>query len=240
MIREKISQKGSVLGGWGLFVMIGLALAVTQCSKGGNDTQIAQEPLPYAENALEPYVSAVTLRLHYGKHHAGYVDAANQLLKKSPFDGKAVADILRETAGKAEYASLFNHVAQAWNHDFFWKSLKPGGGGAPTGLLLEKIVASFGSLDAFKKAFVEAAKGQFGSGWVWLVQEGEALKIMATSNADTPIAHGLTPLFTVDVWEHAYYLDYQNRRAEFVQDVLDNLVNWEFATARLETKKALP
>ncbi|MDX9786492.1 MAG: superoxide dismutase [Desulfobacterales bacterium] len=237
MSRNKSDKKRSVFSGLSVLLMVGLAFAATHCGKGDANSPISQEPLPYAENALEPYISAETMRLHYGKHHAGYVARANHLLQTSPFGGKSVLNILRETAGKAEYASIFNNVAQAWNHSFFWKSMKPGGGGAPAGILLEKINASFGGVDEFKKAFIAAAGEQFGSGWVWLVQEGNALKIMATSNADTPIAHGRTPLFTVDVWEHAYYVDYRNRRTDFVQGVLDNLVNWEFAAARLESNK---
>jgi superoxide dismutase, Fe-Mn family len=219
----------------GLMLLICLSSAVTLTHCGVTDTscKIVQEPLPYAENALEPYISAATMRYHYGKHHTAYVTTASTLITGTPFAGKTGTEIISLTAGKAENAAIFNNVAQAFNHAFFWKSMKPGGGGVPTGKLAEKINASFGDFKAFKKAFLEAAKSRFGSGWVWLVQEGDLLKIETTGNADTPIARGTRPLFCVDVWEHAYYLDYQNRRADFVETVLDKLANWDFAASQL-------
>ena len=191
--------------------------------------------LPYAPEALEPSISARTMGFHHGKHHQTYVDNLNKLVVGTPWaTGKPLEQVVLETAGVADKAAIFNNAAQVWNHTFFWKSMKPNGGGAPTGNLAERIKATFGSIDEFKKAFLDAGLAQFGSGWVWLVQEGAALKIVKTSNADTPLAHKQTALLTCDVWEHAYYLDYQNRRKDFVQAFLDHLANWEFAGAQLK------
>ena len=191
-------------------------------------------PLPYAHEALAPYVSAKTLSFHYGKHHQAYVDNLNKLIAGTPWAGQPLDKIIGEAAGKADNAAVFNNAAQVWNHTFFWQSMKAGGGGKPTGALLKKIEKSFQSFDEFKKAFVTAALAQFGSGWAWLVQECYAMKIVKTSNADTPVAHGQTALLTCDVWEHAYYLDYQNRRKDFVEAFLDHLANWEFAASQLQ------
>ena len=190
--------------------------------------------LPYAPEALEPSISARTMGFHHGKHHQTYVDNLNKLAAGGKMVGLPLEDIIRQTAGKPDQAAVFNNAAQVWNHTFFWKSMKPNGGGAPTGKLAERIKATFGGVDEFKKAFLEAGLAQFGSGWVWLVQEGDALKVVKTSNADTPLAHKQTALLTCDVWEHAYYLDYQNRRKDFVQAFLDHLANWEFAEAHLK------
>ena len=190
--------------------------------------------LPYAQAALEPHISARTLSFHYGKHHQAYVDNLNKLAAAGKMAGLPLEEIIRQTAAKPDQAGLFNNAAQVWNHTFFWNSMKPNGGGAPTGKLAERVNAAFGSFDAFKTAFGEAALAQFGSGWAWLVQEGDTLKIVKTSNADTPLAHGQTALLTCDVWEHAYYLDYQNRRKDFVQAFLDHLANWDFAAAQLK------
>ena len=191
--------------------------------------------LPYAQNALEPYISARTMGFHYGKHHQAYVDNLNKLVAGTPWAAEASLEkVVLESAGMADKAAVFNNAAQAWNHTFFWNSMKPSGGGKPAGRLLKLVEKSFGSFDEFKNAFVTAAVAQFGSGCVWLVQEGDALKIVKTSNADTPIAHGQTALLTCDLWEHAYYLDYQNRRKDFVEAFLNHLVNWEFATSQLK------
>jgi Fe-Mn family superoxide dismutase len=194
----------------------------------------ALDPLPYAENALEPHISARTLGFHYGKHHRGYVDNLNKLIAGTPLAGRSLEEIVAETAGKPDKTAVFNNAAQVWNHDFFWRSMRPGGGGAPAGALLAAIEKSFGSFDEFKKAFAAAGTGQFGSGWVWLVQDGGGLEIVATSNADTPAARGRNALLTCDVWEHAYYLDYQNRRKDFVEVFLEHLANWEFAASRMK------
>ncbi|MGE5250908.1 MAG: superoxide dismutase [Bacteroidota bacterium] len=186
-------------------------------------------PLPYAENALEPVVTANTLSFHYGKHHKAYVDNLNKLIAGTEYAGLPLEKIITSTAGKSDKAAIFNNAAQTWNHTFYWNSLKPNGGGEPPAALLQKIVASFGSLDACKKEFSSAGVSQFGSGWAWLVLDGGLLKVVKTANADDPLTTGLKPLLTIDVWEHAYYLDYQNRRADYANAVLDKLINWEFA-----------
>ena len=189
--------------------------------------------LPWSDNALEPHISARTIGFHYGKHHQAYVDNLNKLVAGTPLADQPLEEIIKQTAGKADKAGIFNNAAQVWNHTFFWNSLKPNGGGLPKGKLAEAIVQSFGSFDAFKSAFTDAALTQFGSGWAWLVAEGGKLKVVKTPNADTPLAHGQKALLTCDVWEHAYYLDYQNRRKDFVTVFLDKLANWDFAEAQL-------
>lgn len=190
--------------------------------------------LPYAENALEPVITAETIGFHYGKHHKAYVDNLNKLVSGTEYADLSLEKIIAGTAGQPEKAPIFNNAAQVWNHTFFWQSMKPGGGGKPAGRLMKLIEKSFGSFDEFQKTFVDTAVAQFGSGWAWLVQDGDLLKIVKTSNADTPVAHGQTALLTCDVWEHAYYLDYQNRRKDFVQAFLDHLANWEFAASQLK------
>jgi Fe-Mn family superoxide dismutase len=189
--------------------------------------------LPYDPKALEPFISANTLSFHHGKHHAAYVNNYNNLTKDTPYAGKALEEVIKEVAGDASKVGLFNNGAQVWNHTFFWNSLKHGGGGKPSGALLSKIEADLGSFDKFLEDFKAAATTQFGSGWAWLVLDGGKLKVTKTANADTPLAHGQTALFTVDVWEHAYYLDYQNRRPDFVSAVLENLANWDFVAQNL-------
>ena len=183
--------------------------------------------LPYAENALEPYISKSTIEFHYGKHHRAYVDNLNKLIAGTEFEHKTLEQIVEETAGKSEYSAVFNNAAQAWNHAFFWNCMMPAGGGEPVGELKEKIVRDFGSYDKFCEDFLNAAVSQFGSGWAWLVEDKAGrLSVMKTGNADNPLAHGLKALMTVDVWEHAYYLDYQNRRADFVKTFITNLIKW--------------
>ena len=224
-------------GALALVPLVGLALAgkapqsATGPGAGAGGFQLP--PLPYSQEALEPYISGRTMSFHYGKHHQAYVDNLNKLVAGTPLAGQPLEKIIRETAGAADKAPIFNNAAQVWNHTFFWQSMKPKGGGQPTGRLLELINKSFGSFDEFKKAFVDAGVAQFGSGWAWLVQDGNTLKIVKTANADTPVAHGQTALLTCDVWEHAYYLDYQNRRKDFVQAFVDHLANWEFAASQL-------
>ncbi|BBK38324.1 superoxide dismutase [Allostella sp. ATCC 35155] len=190
-------------------------------------------PLPYAPNALEPHMSANTFSFHHAKHHQAYVTNLNNLIKDTPLADKSLEDIIMATASDASKAGVFNNAAQVWNHTFFWNSMKPQGGGAPSGDLAAKIDAAFGSLAKFKDEFKAAAVGQFGSGWAWLVLDGSDLKIVKTGNAGTPMTSGQKALLTVDVWEHAYYLDYQNRRPDFVQTFLDHLVNWDFAAKNL-------
>jgi Fe-Mn family superoxide dismutase len=190
-------------------------------------------PLPYAQDALAPVISAETLSFHYGKHHKAYVDNLNKLVAGTDLAETPLEKVITTVAGKADKVGVFNNAAQVWNHTFFWNSMKPSGGGAPTGAVAKAIDASFGSFDNFKKEFTNAAMTQFGSGWAWLVADKGQLKVTKTPNADTPLTTGQTALLTVDVWEHAYYLDYQNRRADFVAAVIDKLLNWEFANANL-------
>ncbi len=190
--------------------------------------------LPYEKNALEPHMSANTFDFHHGKHHNTYIVNLNGLLEGSDLAGKSLEEIIMATAGDAAKAGMFNNAAQVWNHTFFWNSMKPGGGGAPSGDLAAKIDEAFGSLDGFKDAFKQAGATQFGSGWAWLVVgDGGKLEVVKTPNAETPLTQGKTPLITCDVWEHAYYLDYQNRRPDFLAAFLDNLVNWDFAAENL-------
>lgn len=189
-------------------------------------------PLPYAENALEPVISARTIGFHYGKHHQGYVNNLNKLVTGTPLADQPLEAVVKATANP-DQTVIFNNAAQVWNHTFYWNSLKPKGGGKPTGALAEMIDKSFGGFEQFKAEFAKAATSQFGSGWAWLVKDGDKLAVVKTGNADNPLVHGQKPLLTVDVWEHAYYLDYQNRRADYVTAVLDGLINWDFAAQNL-------
>jgi len=193
---------------------------------------VLQSNLPYDHDALEPYVSARTLSYHYDKHHRGYVDKLNKLIADTPYAGLPIEGIISKARREAEVGILQN-AQQAWNHAFLWESMSPSGEVAPEGRIKEMIEKDFGDLDGFKKQFKAAALSQFGSGWAWLVQDGDNLKILATSNADSPVATRVQPLLTLDVWEHAYYLDYQNERARYVDTFLDKLVNWKFAAANL-------
>ncbi|MGQ9838464.1 MAG: superoxide dismutase [Cyanobacteriota bacterium] len=189
--------------------------------------------LPYASDALQPYMSAETFSFHHGKHHAAYVNNLNKLIEGTDLASKSLEEIIKATFGDAAKAGIFNNAAQVWNHTFFWESMKPGGGGTPTGAIADKINADFGGYDQFVEAFKTAAATQFGSGWAWLVLENGTLKVTKTPNAENPLVHGQTPLLTLDVWEHAYYLDYQNRRPDFISAYLEHLVNWDAANARL-------
>ena len=189
--------------------------------------------LPYDKTALEPHISAQTFEFHHGKHHNTYVVNLNKLVEGTDLADASLEDIIVKSRGDAAKAGVFNNAAQVWNHTFFWHSMKPNGGGAPSGDLASRIDADFGGLDKFKEAFKNAATTQFGSGWAWLVVKDGKLEIVKTGNAETPVGTGATPLLTIDVWEHAYYLDYQNRRPDFVQSFLDNLVNWDFAAENL-------
>ncbi|HET7547378.1 MAG TPA: superoxide dismutase [Usitatibacter sp.] len=191
-------------------------------------------PLPWPENALDPVISANTLSFHYGKHHRAYVNKLNELVQGTRFADMTLEQIVKESAGKEQ--KVFNNAAQAWNHTFFWNCLRKEGG-KPSGALASRIDADCGGYDAFKKKFAEAAVNCFGSGWAWLVEKDGKLDIVATSNAGTPIAQGQTPLLTLDVWEHAYYLDYQNRRPDYAAAVIDKLLNWDFAAEQLEKAK---
>ena len=187
--------------------------------------------LPFAKDALAPHMSADTLDFHHGKHHNAYVVKGNELLEGAGLDADSLEQLVMQAAKAG--GGLFNNVGQHYNHSFFWNSISPNGGGQPTGSVADAINASFGSYENFKAEFVGAGVGQFGSGWVWLAAEGETLKIVKTANADTPLTEGLRPILVCDVWEHAYYLDFQNRRPDFLSSFLDNLVNWEFANQNL-------
>lgn len=192
--------------------------------------------LPYPVDALEPHVSAQTLEFHYGKHHKGYIDKLKAAIEDTPYVDMKLEQIITEAHAAAD-TGVFNNAAQAWNHDFLWHSMAPNGGGMPTGALADAISQQFGDADTFRAAFKKAALGRFGSGWAWLVSSGDKLDIVTTGNADTPLTDGKIPLLTLDVWEHAYYLDYQNRRGDYVDTYLDSLINWEFAAANFEARQ---
>ncbi len=187
--------------------------------------------LPFDYTALEPHISKSTLEFHHDKHHAAYVTNFNNLVKDTDLDSQPIEAVIKAVAGDASKAGIFNNAAQAWNHSFYWNCISPNGGGAPSGALADKIAADFGSFDAFVTEFKQAAATQFGSGWAWLVLDNGTLKITKTGNADTPVAHGQTPLLTIDVWEHAYYLDFQNRRPDYISTFVEKLINWEFVAA---------
>ena len=189
--------------------------------------------LPYADGALDPVISANTIGFHYGKHHKGYVDNLNKLVAGTELADLPLAKVVAATAGNPDKVAIFNNAAQVWNHDFYWQGLKPGGGGEPPAVLAKLMEAAFGSVAACKDELKKSALGQFGSGWAWLALDGGKLVVAKTANADNPTTKGLKPLVTIDVWEHAYYLDYQNRRADHVQAVIDKLINWEFAASNL-------
>ena len=214
-----------------------LALGDFSASARAAASPYSLPPLPYAMDALDPILSANTLGFHYGKHHKGYVDNLNRLLAGNELAGLPLEKIIAATAGQTTPASLslFNNAAQIWNHNFYWQSLRPQGGGEPPAELKRRIEASFGSVAACRQELAAAALAQFGSGWAWLVSEGDRLKVVRTGNADQPTSQGLKPLLTIDVWEHAYYLDYQNRRADYVNALLDKLINWEFALHNLHS-----
>jgi superoxide dismutase, Fe-Mn family len=192
--------------------------------------------LPYEQNALQPVISANTIGLHHDKHQKIYVDTLNELIAGTEFGDMPLEEIVKATAGQSDHVAIFNNAAQAWNHAFYWRCMKPKGGGEPPANLKSLMETSFGSVEACKKELVKAAVGQFGSGWAWLVQDGAKIKVMKTGNANTPQTRGSKALLAIDVWEHAYYLDYQNRRADYVNAVLDKLANWEFAAENLGRK----
>jgi superoxide dismutase, Fe-Mn family len=187
--------------------------------------------LPYASHALEPHITANTLSFHHGKHHNAYVTNLNKLIVGTEFEKMSLEEIVRKSSGP-----IFNNAAQVWNHTFYWHSMKPKGGGKPTGAIAAKIEKDFGSVEKFREEFANAATTQFGSGWAWLVLDGDKLAVVKTGNAETPLTQGKKPLLTIDVWEHAYYLDFQNRRPDYITTFLDHLVNWEFAEKNLGGK----
>ncbi len=184
--------------------------------------------LPWAKDALAPHISAETIEFHHGKHHNAYVTNLNNLTKDKPEASKSLEDLIKTSEG-----GIFNNAAQIWNHTFYWNSMKPNGGGQPTGALLEAINRDFGSVDKLLAEFSEAAKTQFGSGWAWLVSDGGKLKVTKTGNADCPLRTGQTPLLTCDVWEHAYYIDFRNARPTYIETFVKHLINWDFAAKNL-------
>lgn len=188
---------------------------------------------PYAADALAPHMSRATLQLHHGKHHKAYVEATNSLIAGTALAKMSLEDIIRATASRKAQSNVFNNAAQAWNHEFYWNSMTPTGGGSPTGDIRSQIERDFKSVEAFAKAFHAAALHHFGSGWAWLLLDPGGLVVFTSQNGDTPLAHGRVPILTLDLWEHAYYLDYQNRRSDYIANFLSSLVNWEFANTNL-------
>ncbi len=218
----------------GAAAALGAGLALEPGRLFAAEAGIRLEALPWPETALEPVISARTIAFHYGKHHAGYVANTQRLIAGTPYAAMPLERILRETAGRPGQEALFNNAAQVWNHTFYWNSLSPQGGGKPPAPLRKRIEDSFGSLESCLRELAEAAVGRFASGWAWLVEEGGRLRVVDTPNAETPLTRGWRPLLTIDVWEHAYYLDYQNRRADYVAAVLEKLIHWDFAARNLE------
>lgn len=227
----EVSRRAFLVATAGALAICGKAQTAGELNCGG---VITLPPLPYIENALMPVISERTVGFHYGKHHQGYVTTLNTLLPTSPFAGMALEAVISGTASKSNYAALFNNAAQIWNHTFYWRSLAPyGQGGMPSSALTAAIVRAFGSMEACQTALADTAMKQFGSGWVWLVAEQGQVKVLKTQNAETPLTQtNVTPLLTIDLWEHAYYLDWQNRRADYVKAVIGKLLNWSFASQR--------
>jgi Fe-Mn family superoxide dismutase len=190
-------------------------------------------PLPWAEDALEPVTSARTIGFHYGKHHRAYVDNLNKLVAGTDLEGRSLEEVIGAVAGDPAKAGVFNNAAQVWNHTFYWNSMKPGGGGEPTGEVADAVNSAFGSLEGFTTKFAEAATTQFGSGWAWLIQGDAGLEITKTANADLPLKHGQKALLTIDVWEHAYYIDYRNARPNYIKTFTESLLNWDFVAANM-------
>jgi len=196
-------------------------------------SHITLPALPYGYDDLAPHISKETLEFHHDKHHKAYVDKLNELIAGTELEGKALDEIIKATAQDASKAGIFNQAAQVWNHTFFWNSMKPAGGGQPSGNIAAAIVRDFGSFDKFRADFTAAAVGRFGSGWAWLIEDAGKLSITTTVNADTPLREGKRCILTLDVWEHAYYIDYRNARPGFVNAFFDHLVNWDFANENL-------
>ena len=203
-------------------------------------TQITLPDLPYAHDALAPHISQETLEYHHDKHHNAYVTNLNNLIKGTDLEGKELDDIIKATAGDASKSGIFNNAAQVWNHTFYWNCMTPNGGGKATGALAAKIDEAFGSYDKFAEEFAQAATTQFGSGWAWLIADevNGKLSIMKTSNGDNPMAHGKVAVLTIDVWEHAYYIDFRNARPKYISTFIDHLINWEYANAKLAGQPA--
>jgi Fe-Mn family superoxide dismutase len=239
MLRRKFIKTISlttIFGAAGFFLMrqkFHHSINFNQSKKGATMT-IELPSLPYAKNALEPHISENTLNFHYGKHHQAYVTNLNKLIEGTDLAGKSLEEIIKISAADASKAGIFNNAAQVWNHTFYWNSMKPNGGGKPSGEVLAKIEADFGSFENFVTEFKTAGATQFGSGWAWLVLENGKLKVTKTANAETPLTTLAKPLMTMDVWEHAYYLDFQNARPTYMETFLDKLVNWDFVVENLK------
>jgi Fe-Mn family superoxide dismutase len=238
---DSLSRRGLIAAGAlaGASILAARASAATRATKSAapepqsqKGAPFTQAPLPWKDDALDPVISARTISFHYGKHHKAYVDNLNKLVEGKPYATMTLEEIVRASAKAEADMPVFNNAAQAWNHQFYWSSLAPNAK-PPEGKLLDKIKGDFGSLDECKKKLLDAAKGQFGSGWAWLVLDGDKLAVTKTANADNPLVHGQKPLLTIDVWEHAYYLDYQNKRPDYVQALLDKVLNWEHAAQML-------
>jgi len=212
---------------------VGVVAAGVMMPKPASASGFSPAVLPYPENALEPYISAKTVSFHYGKHTLGYYNNVNELVQGSPRASLILDQVFIKAASDPAQIGIFRNAAQAWNHGFYWNCMTPGGGNEPNGKVLDAIKAAFGDFDTFKKQLSEAAKTQFASGWAWLVEDKGALKVVKTPNAMNPMVDGAKPLLTIDVWEHAYYLDYQNRRGDYVSAFLDHLVNWDFVAKNM-------
>ena len=227
------SRRRLLLGGTAIFTLAATHLASPHIARAEKPPLLLMK-LPYAEDALAPVISANTIGFHYGKHHRTYVETANKMLEGDPLREQPILEIMRAAHADPARAVLFNNVAQIWNHDFYWQSLAPKGGGKPAGRIAGMIDASFGDYQKVMEALAKQATEQFGSGWAWLCREGDKLTVRHTPDAETPVlTSGVTPLLAIDVWEHAYYLDYQNRRADHVAAVIDKLLNWDFAEKNL-------
>ena len=232
---SKLDRRGflAAVGAAGAVISAALTSSDSLLAAAQASSAISLPPLPYAPNALAPVISENTISFHYGKHHQAYVNNTNKLIAGTELEKASLEEIIKKTAGRADQVGLFNNAAQVFNHTFYWNSMKPGGGGEPQGTIAAKIKESFGSYQKFVEVFSNAAATQFGSGWAWLVLDGGKLQVVKTSNAETLVATSAKPLITIDVWEHAYYLDYQNRRADYVKAYVEKLINWDFAEKNL-------
>ncbi len=221
----KTAMAGTALAAGAMLGLPGMANA--------EKVRIELPGLPYAKDALDPYITEQTIGYHYDKHHKGYIEKTKKAIKNTPYEGQSLESIIKGSADNPDQKNIFDNAAQAWNHNFYWKSLTPKSK-PPEGKFAQKIRDDFKGFDNLKKELIETAGGQFGSGWGWLVLDGDKLAVMSTSNADNPLVHGIVPLLTVDVWEHAYYLDYQNERKRYIQALLNKIADWEFAAKNLE------
>jgi Fe-Mn family superoxide dismutase len=238
MTYERLSQLDrreflATAGAAGAAIAVALNTSDSLFAASQAPSAISLPPLPYAPNALAPFISENTFSFHYGKHHQTYVNNTNKMITGTELEKATVEEIIKKTAGRPDQAGLFNNAAQVFNHTFYWNSMKPGGGGEPQGMIADKIKESFGSYQKFVEVFSNAAATQFGSGWAWLVIDKGKLQVVKTPNAETPITTSAKPLIAIDVWEHAYYLDYQNRRADYIKAFVEKLLNWDFAEKNL-------